>query len=333
MSNLAFKYPLFLLLLAPWAAAVFYFYRRSFRGEMPFAVSSEKAAGTRRSLRTATYPWLWILRAVSILLLVVALAGPGRGITYTNVKTRGIDIMVALDLSGSMRGEDFQPDNRLGAAKKVLRGFIERRPGDRIGLVVFAENAYFQCPLTIEHDIISDIVDDLDFRSVDDDGRATAIGDAIALAASRMAGSKASSRIILLITDGMNNSGEVDPETAAKACAAAGIRVYTVGIGRDGRVPYPGRFGSMGPKAYAINEFNGEALEKVAAITGGRYYRAQAGGVLWQNINDIDALEKSDAVVNTYYEFESRAGVPLAAGVVLFFLEILLRSAVYRKLP
>ncbi|HPS58661.1 MAG TPA: VWA domain-containing protein [Spirochaetota bacterium] len=325
MSHLAFKYPLFLLLLVPYAAAMFYYYKKSVSGEMPFAVSSEKVAGVRSSIRTATHPWLWTLRALSILLLVIALAGPGRGITYTNVETRGIDIMVALDLSGSMRAEDFQPDNRLGVAKKVVRGFIERRPGDRIGLVVFAGNAYFQCPLTIEHDIIAEIVDDLDFRSVEDNG--TAIGDAVALAASRMAGSKAQSRIILLITDGMNNSGEIDPETAAKACAAAGIRVYTVGIGQDGLVPFPG------PQRFITDEFNGEALEKVAAITGGKYYRAKAAGVLWQNISDIDALEKSDAVVNSYYEFESRAGVPLALGVILFFLEILLRSAVYRKLP
>ncbi len=331
MSNLAFKYPLFLLLLVPCGAVFFYYYKRSFSGEMPFAVSSERAAGVRRSFRTVTYPWLWILRALSVLLLVIALAGPGRGITYSGIRTHGIDIMVALDLSGSMRGEDFQPDNRLNVAKKVVRGFIERRPGDRIGLVVFAGNAYFQCPLTIEHDIIDEIVDDLDFRSVNDDG--TAIGDAIALAASRMTGSKAASKIILLITDGMNNSGEVDPETAAKACAAAGIRVYTVGIGKDGPVPYPGPFGSVGPKTYITGEFDGAALEKVSKITGGRYYRAEAAGVLWHNISDIDSLEKSEAVVNTYYEFENRAGVPFVSGVILFFLEILLRSAVYRKLP
>lgn len=331
MSHLEFKYPLFFLLLVPYAAAVFYYYKRSASGEMPFAVSSEKAAGVRRSIRTVTYPWIWVLRAVSILFLVIALAGPGRGITYSNIKTRGIDIMVALDLSGSMRGEDFQPDNRLNVEKKVVRGFIDRRPGDRIGLVVFAGNAYFQCPLTIDHDIISEIVDDLDFRSVEDDG--TAIGDAIALAASRMTESRAASKIILLVTDGMNNSGEVDPETAAKACAASGIRVYTVGIGKNGPVPYPGVFGSVGPKQYISGNFDGAALEKVSAITGGKYYRAESAGVFWQNISDIDALEKSDAEINTYYEFESRAGVPLAMGVILFFLEILLRSAVYRKLP
>ncbi|NLV67945.1 MAG: VWA domain-containing protein [Spirochaetes bacterium] len=326
MSNLEFKYPFFLLLLVPWAAAIFYYYKSSVRGEMPFAVSSRESAGVRKSLRTATYPWLWIFRAVSILLLIISMAGPGRGITYTNVKTRGIDIMVALDLSGSMRNEDFKPDNRLAVAKKVVRGFIERRPGDRIGVVVFARNAYFQCPLTIEHDIVNEIVNDLDFRSVDDDG--TAIGDALALAASRMAESSAASRIVLLITDGMNNSGEVDPGTAAKACAAAGIRVYTVGIGSD-KKEVRGIFGSR----TVPSDFDGTALEEVAQITGGKYYRATSSGLFWQNISDIDLLEKSDATVNTYYEFESRAGLPLAAGVFLFFLEILLRSAVYRKLP
>jgi len=326
MLNLEFKYPLFLLLLVPWAAVIFYYYKRSVRGEMPFAVSSRESTGVRKSFRTVTYPWLWTFRALSILLLVIAMAGPGRGVTYTSIKTRGIDIMVALDLSGSMKNEDFKPDNRLAVAKKVLRGFIERRQGDRIGLVIFARNAYFQCPLTIEHDILNEIVDDLDFRSVSDDG--TAIGDALALAASRMTGSSAASRIVLLITDGMNNSGEVDPETAAKACAAAGIKVYTVGIGSDTK-----EIRTLFGTRTVPSDFDGTVLEKVAQITGGKYYRATSSGLFWQNISDIDSLEKSDATVNTYYEFESRAGLPLATGVFLFLLEILLRSAVYRKLP
>lgn len=331
MSHLAFKYPFFLLLFIPYVVLIYLYRRRRRYGEFPLSVSSDQVTGRRLSWRTRTYLLLIILRFASMALLIFAMAGPGRGITYTSIKNQGIDIMVALDLSTSMMGEDFQPDNRLEVAKKVVNSFIDKRVNDRIGLVVFAGDAYFQCPLTVEHDIIKEIIADLDFKRGRQDG--TAIGDAVALAASRMKESKAKSRIILLITDGMNNRGEIDPETAAKACASAGIRVYTVGIGKDGRVPYPGPLGSIGPRHYETNQFDGTALEKISETTGAKYYRAQSSGVFWENISDIDNLEKSETETNSYYEFESRNTLPLALGVILFLLEIILRSAVYRKIP
>lgn len=331
MSHLAFKYPWFLLLFVPYAALLYFYWRRVGKGEFPLSVSSDRVTGRRESFRTRTYGKLIILRFLSLGLLIFAMAGPGRGITYTSIKNQGIDIMIALDLSSSMTGEDFQPDNRLAVAKKVVGSFIARRVNDRIGLVVFAGDAYFQCPLVLEHEIISDIVADLEYKSGEQDG--TAIGDALALAASRMAESRARSRIILLITDGMNNRGEIDPETAAKACASADIKVYTVGIGKEGRVPYPGPFGDIGPRRYLNNQFDGTTLQKIADITGGKYYRAESSGVFWDRMNDIDNLEKSEVAANTYYEFESRNTLPLAAGVALFLLEIILRSAVYRKIP
>ena len=319
-------------MLIPYAGIIaLYIFRKTGKRRAAIAVSSSEIVRRRESFRTRTYPYLDYLRFVSLFILIIALAAPGRGITYSSVKNSGIDIMIALDLSGSMRGEDFQPDNRLGVAKRVVNGFIQKRMNDRIGLVVFAGDAYLQCPLTVEHGIITDIVDELDFDSVDEDG--TAIGDAVALAASRMMESTAKSRIVLLITDGMNNRGEIDPETAAKTCAQLGIKVYTVGIGKEGLVPYPNPAGPMWPKEHVLNHFDEKSLKDIAGITGAKFYRAESGGVLWENIGDIDRLEKSEVDVRTWHEFYDRSGGFLIAGIALFFIEILLRSLVYRKIP
>lgn len=332
MTQIEFKYPLYLLLLIPWAALLgWYLYARLFRREAAVAVSSAGIVNRRPSFRAATYRYLPVLRFAAILLLIVALARPGRGVHFSTVKNLGIDIMIALDASGSMMGEDFQPKNRLAVAKEVVKDFISRRQSDRIGLVVFAGEAYLQCPLTIERQMIRDIVDEIDFGTVEADG--TAIGDAIALATSRMMESKAKSKIILLLTDGMNNKGSIDPDTAAGACAELGIKVYCVGIGKEGRVPYPsqGPFGFM--KNYQYNQFDESGLRNIAKTTEGKFYRAQSSGVLWNDIRDIDRLEKSEVELKMYHEFYDKFYYFLTAAVILFFLEIVLRAAVYRKIP
>jgi Ca-activated chloride channel family protein len=324
-----FRHPLVLLLLIPYAAMVFwYVYGRLYRRGAALAVSSRSIVKERRTCRTLTYPYVPVLRFLAILCLIIALARPGRGLDYSSVKNNGIDIMIALDLSPSMLGEDFQPRNRLAVARQVVRDFIALRTSDRIGMVVFSGEACLQCPLTLEHDIIGDIVDEADFSSVGVDG--TAIGAALALAASRMMEGGARSRIILLITDGVNNRGDIDPETAAKSCRELGIKIYSVGIGKDGRVPYPG--GLFG-KQYVMNQFNPETLRKASAITGGRFYRAESAGVLWDNIRDIDMLEKSVIDVKRYHEFHDAFHVFLVIATALFFVEILLRSLLYRKIP
>ncbi|HOW82533.1 MAG TPA: VWA domain-containing protein, partial [Spirochaetota bacterium] len=199
MAQLEFKNPLLLLLLAPYAALVlWYFYARVYRRDSAVALSSERVLTKRRSFRVATYRFLPALRFAAILLLLVAVARPGKGVHYTSVKNLGIDIVIALDVSGSMQGEDFQPKNRLAVAKQVVADFISKRKHDRIGMVVFAGEAYLQCPLTVEHDMLTDILQEVDFGTVATDG--TAIGDALGLAASRMTDDKAKSRIILLLT-------------------------------------------------------------------------------------------------------------------------------------
>ncbi len=332
MTQLEFKNPLLLLLLAPYAALVlWYFYARVYRRDSAVALSSERVLTKRRSFRVATYRFLPALRFAAILLLLVAVARPGKGVHYTSVKNLGIDIVIALDVSGSMQGEDFQPKNRLAVAKQVVADFISKRKHDRIGMVVFAGEAYLQCPLTVEHAMLTDILQEVDFGTVATDG--TAIGDALGLAASRMTDDKAKSRIILLLTDGMNNRGAIDPETAADACKEMGVKIYSVGIGKEGRVPYPGPGGVFFGQRFLMNHFDETVLREISEKTGGKFYRAQSSGVLWENIHDIDRLEKTEVEVKVYHEFHDRFQYLLAAAMALFFIEIILRSAVYRKIP
>ncbi len=334
MVQLEIKNPLFLLLLIPWAAmVVWYIYRKVYDYESAMAASSESVVTRRNSFRAATYRFLPILRFLAILLLIIAMARPGKGIHYSSIKNLGIDIMIALDVSGSMRGEDFEPKHRLAVAKQVIKDFINRREGDRIGMVVFAGEAYLQCPLTVEYTMIGDIVDEIDFETVPVDG--TAIGDALGLAAARMMDSKSESRIILLLTDGMNNRGSIDPETAAKTCVDLGIRIYSVGIGKEGRVPYsiPGAGGFFLGKQYLVNHFDETILREISDMSGGKFYRAQSSGVLWQNVKEIDRLEKSEVILKKFHEFYDKFQWLLIAAAGLFFLEIILRSVVYRKIP
>lgn len=331
-AQIEFKNPLFLFLLIPYFIMVFwYVYSRLYARGIAIAVSSESVVKRRNSIRVATYRYVPILRFIAILLLIIALSRPGKGINFSSVKNLGIDIMIALDVSGSMMGEDFQPKNRLAVAKQVILDFIQKRKSDRIGMVVFAGEAYLQCPLTIEHQMITDIVNEVDFGTVAVDG--TAIGDALALATSRMMDSKAKSKIILLLTDGVNNKGTIDPETAADACAEMDIKVYCVGIGQDGKVPYPGPAGLPFAKNYRYNLFDETGLRKISEVTKGKFYRAKNSGVLWENIKDIDRLEKSEVELKIYHEFYDKFYYFLVAAVALFFLEIVLRSIFYRKIP
>lgn len=332
MEHFGFKYPFFLLLLIPLLVYIyFYVFRGAGRRSSAIVVPSASIVKKRESLKTKTFPYLIYVRFAALLLLIVALAAPGKKINYTSIRNQGLDIIIALDLSGSMRGEDFQPDNRLEVAKRVVADFVSKRKSDRIGLVVFAGDAYLQSPLTVDHEIILDILNDLDFDTVEEDG--TAIGDALALSASRMMDSKARGKMILLITDGMNNRGEIDPETAAGTCAGLNIKVYTVGIGKEGEVPYPNPAGPMFPKQYMLNHFNEETLKKTAETTGGTYFRADSTGVFKSSMEQIDKLEKSEIDLKVYHEFEDRSGWLLITGISLFFIEILLRSLFYRKLP
>ncbi|TAL29471.1 MAG: VWA domain-containing protein [Spirochaetes bacterium] len=330
MSGLEFREPLWFLLLIPWAGTIaWYLFARVRERETSISVPSIDAYEKAPSLRAATYDYLPLLRAVSTLLLVIALAGPGKSLGFTSVLHPGIDIFVALDVSDSMGSEDFEPKNRLQVAKNVLRDFITLRVHDRIGLVVFSGEACLMSPLTLEHETIAETLDEADLDTVREEG--TAIGEALALAASRMPEEKGRTRIVLLLTDGVNNRGSVEPETAARMCARMGIKVYTVGIGSD--EPRTAWQGLRSLFKGRHQEFDEATVKEIAAITGGKYFRASSAGVLWENVKDIDALEKSTVRKNEYMEFRDGFMPWLAVAALFFLAEIILRAAVYRKVP
>jgi Ca-activated chloride channel homolog len=327
-----FREPFILLLLVPFALfAAFYWYKGWNRNESVIGVSSAKIVRGKRTILSSAYPYIPVLRFLAIFLLIIALARPGKGTDSTSVKRFGVDIMIAIDVSRSMQYEDFTPNNRLAVAKEAVKSFIAKRPADRIGIVAFAGDAYLQAPLTSEHDMLNEILTDIDFDSVSEDG--TAIGDALALAASRLSEVNQKGKLIILLTDGDNNKGIIDPETAAKMCADMGIKIYTVGIGREGMVPNPVKVGPVTMRQMVQSQFNEPAARALSDITGGTFFRAQDSGVLWENLDEIDRLEKSSFDVKQYHEFADRFIFPLAAACMLFMFEILLRSLVFRKLP
>jgi len=332
MSGFEFKNPLVLWLLIPLVLSAFVFYKyKIFSREPSIPVSSATLIKSGKSLRAVFYKQLYVLRYIAVALLILAAARPGKGVNYSSVNNKGIDIVVVLDVSISMLGLDFDPENRLFVAKSAIKEFISNRKTDKIGLIIFSGEPYLQCPLTIEYDMLKDLVDEVDFDSVTETG--TAVGEAVAMAASRMMDSKSKSKVILLLTDGANNTGSIDPENSAKICKELGIKLYTVGIGSEGRYKIYVPRGQY--KGYHIldDNFDEETLVKMADITGGKFYRAKTAATLWENIMEIDNLEKTEYDVKTYHEFYDRFEYFTAAAFIIFLLEILLRTLYFRKLP
>jgi Ca-activated chloride channel family protein len=260
------------------------------------------------------------LAALSFLLLTVALARPQFGETLTHTESSGVEIMLALDVSESMLAEDFtvggQRANRLEAIKQVTRDFIEGRTSDRIGMVAFAGAPYLVSPLTLDHDWLAGNLDRVKIGLVED---GTAIGSAIASAANRLRNREAKSRVLVLLTDGDNNAGNITPKTAAEAAKALGIRVYTVGAGTRGAAPYPvGRHPFTGETIYRRMEvrFNEEGLREVADITGGKYFRATDTDSLRGIFAEIDRLEKTRVEITERRRFHDKYQWPAAAGML-----------------
>lgn len=270
-----------------------------------------------------------VLRSSAVALLIVALARPQSFSSGENVTTEGIDIVIALDISGSMISEDFKP-NRVEAAKAVAEKFIEERPNDRIGLVVFAREAFTQCPITIDHNVLENLLAKIEPGMVPD---GTAIGNGIADAVGRLKDGKAKSKVIILLTDGENNSGEIDPLTAAEIAKTYGIRVYTIGIGTEGEAPYPVQ------TPYGIRyqmvpvEIDEGLLKNIAEMTGGEYFRATNNASLDEIYKKIDKLEKSRIEVTSYRNAAELFSGWLDAGLILLLVELALSKTVFRRIP
>jgi len=274
---------------------------------------------------------LTVFRICAIALLIIGFARPRAGTEYKEVTSEGIDIMLALDVSSSMQAEDFKPNNRLYVAKEEIKKFINKRTNDRIGLVVFARYSYTQCPLTTDYGVLLNFVDKVNFGAVED---GTAIGMAIANAVNRLRESNAKSKIIILLTDGDNNAGEIDPLTAANLAAAMGIKIYTIAAGKPGNAMYPYQDPIFGKRyVYQPTRIDEETLKEIAQKTDGRYFRARSGEELDQIYNSIDSLEKTKVKVAEHIQYRELFQYFVYGGLFLLVVEILLANTYFKKLP
>jgi Ca-activated chloride channel family protein len=272
------------------------------------------------------------LRAGVIGALIIALAGPRTGISAVDVESDGIAIMLVVDLSSSMLAEDFHPDNRLIVAKSRVADFIRGREHDRIGLVAFAGEALTQVPLTVDYPVLFQAIEQLDVGILED---GTAIGTAIGTAANRLRQAPGKSRVMILMTDGENNRGQVDPITAARAAAAFDIKIYTIGVGTDGVAPIPVARGLLGGYQYAMLpvHIDEDLLQEVAALTGGRYFRATNAAALDSIYDQIDQLEKSSVEVRRYVEHTPRHLPFLVLASIFLTGEWILRASRWGRVP
>jgi Ca-activated chloride channel family protein len=328
MNRITFANPDFLYLLLIIPALVAFYILKQHKAiaslRIPGLQSLENSGTTFRNyLRHILY----VLRIIAVLLLIIVLARPQSSDKFQDVSTEGIDIVMALDISGSMLARDFKPD-RLEASKDVATEFISGRPYDRIGLVVFSGESFTQCPLTTDHAVLINLMREIQSGMIED---GTAIGMGLANAVNRIKNSEAKSKVIILLTDGVNNMGEVAPATAAGIAKTFGIRVYTIGVGTQGMAPYPVQtpFGIQYQNMPV--EIDEAILKEIAQTTGGRYFRATDNDKLVQVYQEIDKLEKSKIDVKQFTRKEEKYLTPAVIAFCLLAFEMLLRNTVLRK--
>jgi len=331
------KNPWALVLLLVWIPMVWVYVLRERRGRPALRFSDlSLVRAPRVSLRVGLRHLVFVLRLVGIGLLIVALARPRKGQTQEEVSTEGVDIMLVLDVSTSMKALDFKPKNRLFVSKETIKEFIAKRKHDRMGLVVFSARSYTKCPLTLDYGILTRFIDDIDFGMIED---GTAIGTAVATAANRLLGSNAKSRVMILCTDGANNRGDIAPLAAARAAAELGIKLYAIGVGREGEVPYPFEVqnpwtGQVQTRVEMIkSDLDEQTLIGMAGATKGQYFRAQNTEELKEIYNLIDQLEKTESEVRKYQQYAELFPWFVIPGLVLLLLEVSLAHTVWRRLP
>ncbi len=293
-----------------------------FMGLQPFKV-------VKTPIRAYLRHGLFVLRLLAITLLFFVMARPQSVNRWQKVSTEGIDIILDLDISSSMLAQDFQP-NRLEASKNVAIKFITGRPDDRIGLVVFSGESFTQCPLTTDHAVLINLFKDVKSGMIED---GTAIGDGLATAVNRLKDSKAKSKVVILLTDGMNNRGEIAPLTAARIANTFGIRVYTIGVGTHGTAPYPVK------TPYGIRyqqmkvQIDENVLQQIASITGGHYFRATDNKKLETIYAEIDKMEKSKIDVKEYSKRQEEYMRFALLAAILLFAEWIFKYTVFRTIP
>jgi len=316
--------PVAFVLLIP--AVLGAFWRWKVRPAMLF--SSVSLVSTRTSLRRLSAPLPRLLGVIAVLSAIVALARPQLVHRETVVESEGIDIVLAFDVSGSMETEDFRLGakrvSRFQAARAVIEQFVESRPDDRIALVVFGEEAFTQVPLTLDHDAVLRFLNSVQIGMAGK--RATAVGDALAVSVKRVAEIAGDSKVVILLTDGQNNAGQISPEQAAQAAESLGVKVYAVGVDGPGE---RGLFGLLG----ARSELDSKTLEQIAAITGGKFFRADDSQSLRRIYETIDELEVTTAEVSEYVDREERFHLPLSISLMCLLGQAFLASTFLRRLP
>ena len=326
--NIQFAYP-WLLLLALLLLPLFYFYRR--RSKIKFSSTALLATLPRPAYLSIAKHVLFTLRMLSMLLIITAAARPQQVSGQRTQRTSGLDMMLVIDTSGSMRALDFfaangERQSRLAVVKEVLAKFISARQADRIGMIVFGDEAYTQAPLTADHDVLQEFLAQVEIGMA---GENTAIGDAIGVATSRLKDIEAKSKVAILLTDGENTAGRLTPLLAMQAAQSQHIKIYTIGIGSNEPVPVPYR----GRIIYQHVPLDAELLQKIATTTGGQYFYAADSDALQEIYRTIDTLEKTTKEQHIYHEYKELYAYLLWPALLLFLLEHLLALTRLRRLP
>jgi Ca-activated chloride channel family protein len=333
---MTFRDPWFLLALLPVIVAGAVVVRRGLK-HRPGSRYPTLAVFGAPSAAARARALLPVARLIALALLVVAFARPQVVEKEEEIRTEGIDIMLALDISGSMQAEDFKPKNRLVVAKNVVADFLDLVTNDRIGLVVFAGQAFTQCPLTLDYEVLRSLLARVEIGMIED---GTAIGTALANCVNRLKSSEAKSKVVILLTDGENNAGKIDPATAAKVAEALGVRVYTIGVGKEGGAPIPVNHPVLG-KVYARNadgtlqltKIDEKTLKEIASITRGEYFRATDAEALSKIYAQILDLERTKFQVKQFERSEEHFRWAAVPAVLLLLLELALAHTRLRVLP
>ena len=331
MDNIVFKNPEFLWLLILLPVVAFMLYKFKFVRLNNFKFSNLESFDSK-TLKSKLYPIINIFRIITLLLVIVALARPQEISNSTRTKTSsGIDIVIAVDISSSMLAQDLKP-NRLEALKTVASQFINDRINDRIGLVIYAGESYTKTPVTSDKDVVIKSLSDITFDGIIEDG--TAIGMGLATSVNRLKESKAKSKVIILLTDGVNNSGFIDPSTAADLAANFEIKTYTIGLGTNGNARAPVALNPNGSFRFGMTkvEIDEELLKNVANKTGGLYFRATDNKKLEEIYNEINKLEKTEVEEIKYSDSEEKYRRLIIAAIGLIFVELILKYIVFRSI-
>ena len=328
-ENITFAYPLFLGLLLLLPIMLWWYLKKNTTKSAGFNVSSAKNFEGLQSWKTSIRHLPFILRLVTIALFIIALARPQIKNEQQQLQGEGIDIILGIDVSGSMTAQDFLP-NRMEAAKKVALDFLEKRLTDRIGIVIFSGESFTQCPLTTDKNVLKSAIENIQNGLLED---GTSIGDGLATSVDRLRSGTSKSKVVILLTDGENNGGLIGPNNAKEIAKSFGVRVYTIGVGTDGFAPFPVKTALgviINQEKVSIDE---KLLTEIATETGGKYFRAKDNKGLGNIYEEINHLEKSKVEITTLTRYTEKYLLFVLIGIVLLSVEIYLRYILLRKFP